>query len=359
MSIAEFYDSIKSKKNNTELNQLYKKPKPENGINMPSYQVFKPNITHQADLLYMPNDNGYKYILVVVDLHNKKLDAEAIKSKVQGDNKILHAFMNIYEKNKILKFPRILIMDNGIEFKSVNLQNYLMNNNVYIKYGQPGRHRQLAVVEKANYKIGSILHKRMASEELLTGQISRYWKNDLKELITVLNKHLPKPITQPKSNHILYDKYSGDLIPIGARVRVLLDHPEDTYKGNWLSGKFRASDIRWSPEIHRITDLELEPGFPPLYIIDDNYNVKRTKHQLQIVSDNIIPPDNKYIREKSEFHIINKIIDKKKIKNKIYYLINWRGYDNNNNSWIPSSELDRTRDLKEMKKEFNINYHNK
>ena len=72
MSIAKFYNELKKKDKRSELNQLYKRPLPERGVDMPKIQIFKPNYEHQADLLYMPHDKGYKYILVVADSHNKK-----------------------------------------------------------------------------------------------------------------------------------------------------------------------------------------------------------------------------------------------------------------------------------------------
>ena len=156
MSIRDFYKDIKQKDKNSELYQLYKKPLKEKGVDIPTIQVFKPNFEHQADLLYLPHDKEYKYALVVADSHNKKMDAEPIKSKVQGDNEILNAFKKIYSRG-ILKFPKILKMDNGTEFKAVNLQNYLLNNDVIIKYGVPGRHRQQTIAETANNKIGSVV----------------------------------------------------------------------------------------------------------------------------------------------------------------------------------------------------------
>lgn len=350
MSIKDFYKDIKAKNKNTELYQLYQRPLKEKGIDTPTIQIFEPNYEHQADILYLPHDKGYKYALVVVDSHNKKIDAEPIKSKVQGDNEIVDAFKRIYSRN-ILKFPKILKMDNGTEFKGVNLQNYFANNNVIIKYSVPARHRQLTMAERANNKIGSVLLKRMTAQELLTGQKSTEWVDDLPELISVLNEHLPKPRTQPKSNDILVTKYSGDLIPVNTRVRTLLEHPQDTVKGKWLPGTFRAGDIRWSPDIHIITDLILKPGYPPLYIIDDDYNVCRTKQQLQIISDKEIPPDNKYIRGKPDTFMIESIKDKRKIGNKTEYKIKWKGFKEM--SWISSTELDRTKHLKQMKKTFN------
>lgn len=353
MSIREFYNELKKKDKNTELSQLYKKPVPEKGLDIPTIQIFKPNYEHQADLLYLPHDKEYKYLLVVTDSHNKKIDAEPIKSKVQGDNEIVNAFKKIYSR-KTLKMPKIIKMDNGTEFKAINLKNYFHNNNVTIKYSVPGRHRQLTMVERANNKIGSVLMKRMTAQELLTGQKSVEWVDDVMELLDVLNENLPKPTTKPKSEEILFTKYSGDIIPVGTRVRTILDHPQDTVKGNWLVGKFRAGDIRWSPEVQRITDILLKPGYPPMYIIDDDYNVARTKQQIQIIGNKEMPPNNKFIRGKTDTYIIENIINKRKKNNKVEYLIKWKGFDEK--TYISSKELDRTKDLREMKKEFNLTF---
>jgi len=351
MSIAKFYNELKKKDKRSELNQLYKRPLAERGVDMPKIQIFKPNYEHQADLLYMPHDKGYKYILVIADSHNKKIDAEPIKSKVQGDNEIYEAFKKIYSRG-ILQKPKIIKMDNGTEFKAVNLKNYFHNNNITIKYSYPGRHRQLTIVERANNKVGTVLMKRMTAQELLTGQKSTEWVDDLPELVKVINENLPPPTTPPKADNILFTKYSGNMIPVNTRVRIILEHPQDTVKGNWLVGKFRAGDIRWSPEIHRITDVILKPFYPPMYIVDDDYNVLRTKQQLQVVEDNETPPDVGYIRGKPDTFIIEKIINKRNRGNRIEYLIKWKSYDDSHNSWVPSRELDRTKDLRQMKRDF-------
>jgi hypothetical protein len=74
MSIRDFYNDIKQNaKANTELNQLYKKPIPETGKYMPVSQVFNPDTYYQADVLYMPEDKGFKYILVCVDMYDMVL----------------------------------------------------------------------------------------------------------------------------------------------------------------------------------------------------------------------------------------------------------------------------------------------
>jgi hypothetical protein len=97
MSIREFYTDIKKNaKGNNELNQLYKKPVPETGQYMPKSQVFHKNIYYQADVLYMPDDKGYKFILVCVDMYDSTVDAEQMKEVNYID--VLQAFKKIFAR---------------------------------------------------------------------------------------------------------------------------------------------------------------------------------------------------------------------------------------------------------------------
>jgi transposase InsO family protein len=116
----------------------------------------------------MPNDDGYKYALVIVDIYDRKTDAEPIKDKTTKS--VLDAFKKIYERH-ILKIPKWLHVDAGSEFKS-DVKKWLENEGVTIRIAQPGRHRQQAIVERRNKLIATILFKRMVAEELLTDKVS-------------------------------------------------------------------------------------------------------------------------------------------------------------------------------------------
>ena len=288
MSIEQFYNDLKSKKKsvkNNELSKLYQRPVKETGVDAPKWQVLEPNYIHQADTLYMPEDTvnkkTYKYVLVVADVHNKVLDAEPITSLRQDDHEILDGLKTIYNRG-ILKYPKIIMFDNGNENKDKEIEKFMRSHRVNMRFMVPARYRQISTVKTAKRKIGSILHKRMASEELVTGEVSRQWVSDLKGLVKVINKNLPPPITKSETDELLGTKYAGNIIPIGTRVRVQLDHPQDTVKGNYLSGRFRSSDIRWSPDITRVEQVLLKPGFPPMYLVaDDGKLSSRTKNQLQ------------------------------------------------------------------------------
>ena len=84
------------------LDELYKIPKKDKGLNIPHFNVLNPNLVHQADLLFMPNDHGFKYILVVADANNRITDAESLKNK--SSYQVRDAFDKIYSRN-ILSLP--------------------------------------------------------------------------------------------------------------------------------------------------------------------------------------------------------------------------------------------------------------
>jgi len=193
----------------------------------------------------------------------------------------------------------------------------------------------------------------MTEEELLTGEESKKWVEDLPDLIEVLNENKKIPLKKEISEDPIIDKYTGELLEIGQNVRIQLDYPIDNVENKRLHGKFRTTDIKWTPKIYKITEVLLKPGFPPMYLTDADDNVARTKSQLQVVDKDIKEGNPKFIRGKPEHYLISKILDKRKKNNKIEYLVKWKGYDIKDASWIPNSELSRTKELKDMRKEFN------
>lgn len=349
MSIKEFVKDLKRSKKTSELNQLFKKPVPETKGQIPIAQVFEKNVYHQADVLYMPEDDGYKYLLGVIDLYDGSCDAEPLKER---DNKsIIEGFKTIYHR-KYLEYPVFITLDQGSEFKG-QTQDYFDNIGTYVKYALTGRSRQLATAERFNQRVQSVLFKRMASQELLTGEPSKEWVGDLKELIELLNEKKKKPLKEAISDIPIVDEYTGNLLKIGQKVRLQLDYPINNTNNKRLHGTFRTSDIRWSPKIYEITEVLLKPGFPPMYLVNDDSNVSRTKNQLQPVAKKLKEPDAKYIRGNPEHYIISKILDKRRVNRKVEYLCKWKGFPENQATWISNDELNRTKDLKEMKKKFN------
>ena len=320
---------------------LYVKPKKEKKSERPRILVWKANAVHQADLLEMPIDPiTSKYILTVVDIATRITDAEPLNTKKAED--VLKAFKIIYKRGR-LKPPSVrLEVDDGGEFKSVVKEYFVKEIGVLVKYGKPGRHRQQCYAECANGLIGKALHQRMSAQEILTGEPSREWVEDLPIIVEALNrrwKRKPPPIPEG------LPKITSDLLMEGTRVRVALDEPRGVL-GEKLPGKFRASDIRWDPKIHIIKKTILSPEQPPTYLVDGPHGklkVSRcayTRNQLQVVPDDERPPPDSVIRGKPERFIPEKIIKQRTRKGQLQYLVKWYRYPENRATWEPANQLE-------------------
>ena len=133
------------------------------------------------------------------------------------------------------------------------------------------------------------------------------------------------------------------MIPEGTKVRYLLDFPID-FKGKKIGSKFRETDIRWSPDEHKVTRILLKPNQSPLYILDNNANVAYRKDQIQIILSNETMPNKNSIRplavkKNKKVYIIDRLTQKRKNKGKIEYLVNWKGFDVSDATWEPRTQL--------------------
>ena len=112
---------LENKNDNSLLNNLTKIPPKEPRDVMPHTSASKIFATEQIDTLYMPNDHGYKYILVVVDIATRKMDAEPMKQR--DNNSIIKALTEMF-KRKIIKKPLRMEVDDGTEFKGEFEKHY-------------------------------------------------------------------------------------------------------------------------------------------------------------------------------------------------------------------------------------------
>lgn len=338
------------------IDQLYIKPKQDKGLNKPKFQQIKQGDTLQVDLLFMPLDRGYKYILTVVDIGTPRVtDAEPLKTK--DSNEVKNAFIKILQR-KIIKTPKQITMDSGTEFSES--QRYFENQDIFVKRAKPGRHRQLGMVERRNQMIAKDLFKRMTEQEILTGQTSNQWIDDLPKLIKKINnKDAKKKYKKPEDEY----QCEGDacfLLNKGDKVRVALDYPIDVVTGKKLHGPFRATDIRWTKEPRTIMEVLINVNNPPMYLLDDpkqpdgiDTSAAYTKTQLLPVKDNEQLPTKESIRpiiddDGVEKYVVEKILKKKKIKGKTMYEVKWVGYDET----TFETEKNLKEDVPEMIKEF-------
>jgi len=300
------------------LDNLYKRPKRDKGLNMPSHQVFEKDGTHQADLLFLPDDKGYKYALVVVDIATGLTDAEPLKNK--NAESIIKAFKNIYSR-KILSHPFRLEVDDGSEFKGKS-KEYFASRKIWVRYAVPGRHRQQAKVERRNQTIGTELLKRQIAQELLTGEEDRQWVEDLPKVINNINKKTKPKKLNPNASPVCSGN-SCDLLEEGTKVRKALDNPINIITRKPLPGKFRAGDVKYDPKPKTITQILLNPNKPPMYLLDNDKSAAYTRNQLQIIPKGEKPPDKSLLRGKVDKWAVKELQGRIKKDGKIYYKVQW------------------------------------
>jgi hypothetical protein len=305
------------KDENNIVDKLMTIPKKEKLINSPTTDVFKMNNTHQIDLLYLPDDDGYKYALVVVDLAQPRyIGAMPLKNK--NAQSVLDAILKIYKTNKYLKMPKRLEMDVGTEFQEV-FKEYFLSRKLDMAYKKSGRSRQQACVESVNGVLAYYLFKRMLSNEIsIDGvEIIGDWKDDINDLVNLINhfkyKNSKLPKKQTKRNILSKNGKipvgSGEIFDVGDKVRVILDKPSNI-QGSRENGTFRKTDTRWDIKPKQIQQISFRPNQPIMYIVDGINNVAYTKEQLQIVKKNEKPPNNEAIDK----YVIESIHNKKIFK---------------------------------------------
>ena len=331
-----------------EVENLLSIPKRDTRFNTPKTLCYKENAIHQADTLFLPEDDtvlderrekeefrkvnriridnkqrpfridkGYRYLLVVCDLATGKTDAEPFKYK--------HGFIvrdclkRIYDR-RIIKKPKLLEVDAGKEFLG-DFNDY-WETKLTIRVKEIGRHRHQAVVESKNAIFGRIFNHRMIAEEIINKEQSKQWVSELRNVIRSVNTHLTHAIPEDDEHNLPLVRCKGDACNIleeGTRCRYQLDYPIDAVDDKKLYGKFRKGDIRWSKEILPITRIFLNPNQPPMYQLRDRTNVAYTKNQLQVVKGVERKPPNSVLRK----FIITRVLKKIRRRGEIFYKVRW------------------------------------
>ena len=333
---------ITEKRKPNLINRLTKIPQKEKRNNTGHFLNFGADENHQADLLYLPHEKRgnrtFKYALVVVDLGTRLMDAEPLSSKSPAA--VLTALQKIYRR-PYLSLPKVqMSVDPGSEFKGV-FREYLEGKGVQMKVGAVNNHSSQAIVEGANKTIGKAIALRSGAQELKLDSTSTEWISDLSRIVKAYNEEVEE--TEPSDKEKLEEMLdkppqcsgrSCTLLDKGTKVRVMLNRPTSIVKGQKLTGKFRAGDIRWSRDIHTIDKVIVKPGSAPLYRVSGIGDQLFTRGKLMVENkaEEKLPPDTALRSrpapkkgEPKRWEIVA-IRDKKKIGKKWFYLVKWKGY---------------------------------
>lgn len=292
MSIIDYINKVKNPAVQYKNINVFKTPIKEKHNDTPNLtrNLKAPNFIQQCDLLQLPQDGNSEYLLVVVDGYSLKMDAEPIYN-TKTSSSIIQAFKRLYKRN-ILEVPYIMQSDSGSEFKNHEVEHYFKLLGCDVRYGLTNRHRQQSLAEYKNLVIARYILQYQNSQEMKTGKRVRAWIKHLRPIVNYINNHLPKP--KKLKGEIMVSHDSEDIIPMGTRVRRILDYPirsHDERRIAIMGKEWRAGDARWNKNERIITRIILEPDNPPMYQLnkpngDIDNSVAYTKQQLQIIPPN-------------------------------------------------------------------------
>ena len=298
----------------------------------------KEDYNFQADLLMLPlTKEGYKYLLVIVDLWSDEFDVRPLKTKESEE--VLKATKEILQSGKYLKKPFASIRtDGGTEFKSV-FNDYFFNENILHSVSLPYRHKQTSSVENVNKLLGRYLNNYMSHMSVKTGTEYNEWTDKLYEFVEKLNKIRKRKDKDPftiehKSVFKENPKYKiGDIV-----VR-RLDAPKNFLNNN-EKGQFRQGDLRW--DINQPRKI-LKVFFYPRnirYRLEGIPNCSYTEAEL-------IPSD-----KQDSYFDVKAIIDKKLMDNGMAYKIWFKGEKKKDAIFLYETQLIED-GLKDMIDEYN------
>ena len=321
------YSAIKTKKtlglgNNFTMENLSQELNKPTINKFPRQKVIINHINeiHSTDLVdmsqYSKMNKGYKYIFTNIDVFSKIAYAFPLKSKKIQD--IKPCFQKIFENNK----PKYIWSDKEPSFLSKEMQQFFKENNVKIYH--TNSHLKAVVIERFNRSLRELMMKEFVKNN------NTVWYNILPKLIKMYNNRYHNTIkTEPnqvnksnekyiKENIYTYNKTSkipkfkvNDLVRISLKRRDLFDKP--------------SSNIKWSEELFKIHSI-------------NKSNV--ITYKIKDLNDNIIEGifyerELQKTKNNSEVYIIEKIIRKNKNK----YLVKWRNYSDDFNSWIDKNDI--------------------
>ena len=321
------YSAIKTKKtlglgNNFTMENLSQELNKPTNNKFPRQKVIVNYINeiHSTDLVdmtqYSKINKGYKYIFTNIDVFSKIAYAFPSKSKKIQD--IKPCFEKIFKNNK----PKYIWSDKEPAFFSKEIQQFFKDNNVKIYH--TNSHLKAVVIERFNRSLRELMKKEFVKNN------NTVWYNILPKLIKIYNNRYHstikmKPMQVNKNNEkyikeniYTYNKTSknpkfkiNDLVRISLKRRNLFDKP--------------SSNIKWSEELFKIHSINKSNVIA--------YKIKDLNDE--IIKGIFYEKELQKTKNTSGVFIIEKIIRKNKNK----YLVKWRNYSNEFNSWVDKDDI--------------------
>ena len=277
-AIKNLYDSKQTKTNQeskqkirktlaAELHKQFKRPKQLRKV----YFKSKDNIWN-ADLIIMPQQNGFKYILTVMDGYTRYAWTVPLKDK-KGET-VANAFKEIMKKSN--RKPNKLWVDQGKEFYNQHMYKiFKFKNEDILEKDENGEYKnhiysvfnsgKNPAIERFNKTLTNKLWKQFTVQE------NQKWLNILQTITSKYNNTIHRTINttpslaskNPSLVKIKEEIYSNKKpkFKINDRVRIFKykNKFEKGYRGYWTKEAFKVTKINnTNPIMYTIQDLNIE-----------------------------------------------------------------------------------------------------
>jgi len=250
--------------------QLHKKTKTKVTAHM---VAFRENQIWLADLLDMSNysrDNqGFKWILLVIDVFTRQGFAQPMKSKESAN--VLSAFKKIVEENGK---PEKLITDNGSEFTNREFQKYLSDSNVFHETNDPQYHPTLGLIDRLCRTIKEKIFK------YFTDKNETNWVDHLQNIINAYNMSPHEALEDLTPQEASEEKYRTFIQDLNKEKNVISNH---YFKEGQIVRKKLAKPTFtkgykqiWGSNVHELKEVQGVNG-----VLDDGQVVKL--NDLQVI----------------------------------------------------------------------------
>jgi hypothetical protein len=257
------------------------------------FGVFEKDIMAQADLVFMPFDQGYRYLLTVTDVFSKAVDAVPLENK--SADVIEEGMRHILSKSKYISGKKLLYLytDNGSEFTNPKFKEMVTDEfGIVLRHTMPYRKNQTGPIEHINGVITAVLQVAASAEEIKNGEVNRAWVDKVPQLVKAMNEKAVERFEkkEPTINKFIkgetiVDK-NEDLLKEGDLVHVALQVPKDHLTGKRMNGKFRNGDQRYDRDVRAVERVAMYPNQPVRYILEGMKNVSFLRGELLRATEN-------------------------------------------------------------------------
>ncbi|XP_048589481.1 uncharacterized protein LOC116604600 [Nematostella vectensis] len=317
----------------------------------PSYSRHKPYLRHysrqrvivngkdqqwQADLVDMQkwksHNDGYKYILTVIDVLSKYGWAVPLKDKTGPQ--IVQAFTIIFKGGRV---PEKLQTDDGTEFKNRTFQAFLAERKIH--FFTTRSEMKASIVERFNRTLKTWMWRWFTEAntfryvDMLPKLVENYNHSYHRSI-----KRAPADVVTPDdAQEVWHTLYGGEA---SSKKKGKSRPPPKFHVGD----KVRVSKVKnvfakgytpnWTEEVFTIAQQYHDKK-------QDTYAYRVREYDGTWIEGRFYEPELQLVRfdEEKELYRIEKVLKTRGVGRKKEHFVKWRGWPAKYNSWVPAREV--------------------